>query len=111
MFALFAPTYALFVPAVILAGVTNVTVWTIAMTMTMQFGGESERPLYIGMANSLTAPATILAPVIGGWMADVSGYTLTFSVSIAAGLLMAVTLLVLREPQAAPQGAGVATAE
>ncbi len=32
------------------------------MTMTVDFSGENERPFYIGLAQTLTAPATILAP-------------------------------------------------
>ena len=103
--AMLAPNYPLFVLAVVLAGVTNVTVWTITMTMTMQFGGETERPMYIGMANTLTAPATILAPVFGGWLADVSGFTLTYGVSVAAGIVMVVLLLLLSEPRHTPTSA------
>lgn len=97
--AMLAPNYPLFVMAVVLAGITNVTLWTITMTMTMQFGGESERPMYIGMANTLTAPATIVAPVFGGWLADISGFPLTYGMSIAAGIVMVILLLSLREPK------------
>jgi hypothetical protein len=40
------------------------------MTMTVDFSSEDERPFYIGLAQTLTAPATIIAPLIGGWIAD-----------------------------------------
>ncbi|MDL1952230.1 MFS transporter, partial [Acidobacteria bacterium ACD] len=50
-----------FYPIFILTGMTNVSLWTISMTMTVDFGGESERPIYIGLAQTLTAPATIIA--------------------------------------------------
>jgi hypothetical protein len=34
----------------------------ISMAITLQFGSEDERPTYVGMANTLIAPATIIAP-------------------------------------------------
>ena len=37
------------------------------------FGSEAERPVYIGLSNTLIAPATILAPVLGGLIADLAG--------------------------------------
>jgi MFS family permease len=75
-----------------LAGIANVALWTIPISMTLEFGDESSRPAYIGLANTLIAPSTILAPIIGGWLADQAGYPLTFITSAFAGLL---TVLVL----------------
>lgn len=96
---LFAPTFEWLYAAVILAGIANVSVWTIAMTMTMEFGTEAERPTYIGMSNTLVAPSTILAPVIGGWLADISGYSLTFGIAMFCGLATVGMLLLLQDPQ------------
>ena len=59
----------------ILVGIGNVAVWTIGMTMSLEFGTEAERPTFIGLANTLVAPSTILAPFIGGWLADTAGYS------------------------------------
>lgn len=75
-----------------LAGVASVAYWTIGMAMTLEFGSETERPLYIGMANTLIAPATILAPIFGGWLADTAGYDATFLVSAIAGLVTAAVI-------------------
>lgn len=96
---LFAPAIGWLYLAVILAGITNVTAWTIAMTMTMEFGSEAERPTYIGMSNTLVAPSTIIAPVIGGWLADISSYSLTFGMAIFCGLATVGMLFLLRDPQ------------
>jgi MFS family permease len=74
-----------------LMGISNVTVWTVGLAMTMEFGNETQRPTYIGLLNTLVAPSTIIAPFIGGWMADRWGYPVTFGFSIFCGL---VTLVV-----------------
>jgi MFS family permease len=95
-----APAIDWFYAVFILAGLANVSYWTIGMAMTVQFGTEVERPIYIGLANTLVAPATILAPVLGGWIADTAGFATTFALSTLGGLLTAALLLFLvRDPQ------------
>lgn len=84
-----APSLIWFYPAFILAGLAGVATWTIGITMTIQFSKESERPLYIGMSNTLVAPVAILAPVIGGWLADLMGYPVTFLISAIGGVITA----------------------
>jgi MFS family permease len=97
-----SPSVSWFYLVIVLASVAGVAIWTIAMTMTLQFGRQAERQAYIGLSNTLIAPATILAPIIGGWLADRSGYSITFFVSALFGLLTAaVFLLKLREPKPA----------
>jgi MFS family permease len=98
--AAWAPSLGWFYLVFALAGIANVSVWTIAMTMTMQFGQESERPAYIGMANTLVAPVTILAPLLGGWLADAAGFQITFIVAGICGLATALILHgMVRDPQ------------
>jgi len=70
----------------ILTGIANVAAWTIGMAMILEFGYESERPAYIGLANTLVAPASILAPFLGGWLAQVYGYPAAFLASAIAGI-------------------------
>lgn len=87
--------YAVF----ILVGIYNNTQWTSILALTVQFGSVEDRPYYIGISNSLTGPATLIAPLVGGWLADASGFNVTFSITIAAAILCFVlTLFVLREP-------------
>ena len=81
--------------AFILAGVAVAAVWTIGMSMTIAFASPAERPAYIGLSNTLTAPSTILAPLFGGWLADTFGYSTTFSVSIIGGILAVMVFWVL----------------
>jgi len=87
-----APAVEAFYLVFVLAGISNVAFWTIGLAMTLQFGKDSERPVYIGLANTLVAPAAFLVPLFGGWLADTSGYAATFIASIAGG---AVTALIL----------------
>ena len=98
--AWYAPSVEWLYPVFVLAGLANVSFWTIGMAITVQFGRESERPVYIGLSNTLIAPATILAPILGGWMADSAGFELTFLLSAVGGVLTALLLLTLvKDPQ------------
>ena len=107
LLAWWAPSAGWFYLVVMLAGIAVVGIWTVGLSMTMEFGSEAERPAYIGLANTLVAPANILAPFLGGWLADISGYPTTFLVTAIGG---AATLLVLyflvKDPRKA--GAGLA---
>ncbi|MCY3572957.1 MAG: MFS transporter [Chloroflexi bacterium] len=85
-----------------LTGAVNATQWSTMMTLTVQFGSVAERPFYIGMANTLIAPVTIFAPIIGGWLVDAVSFELAFAIFAAAGLLsLLVFVLPMREPPGA----------
>jgi MFS family permease len=102
LLAWFAPSLAWFFPIFFLTGFANVSIWTNGMTMTVDFSGESERPFYIGLAQTLTAPATILAPLIGGWIADTQGFISTFGWSTVLSVVMILILVFLvKEPRKA----------
>jgi MFS family permease len=86
-----------FYAAYALAGIAMVSVWTIGMVLTLQFGQEDDRPAYIGLANTLTAPSTILAPLVGGLLIDLFNYQVMFVTALVCTLLSLWALLVLRE--------------
>ncbi len=99
MIALIAPSAHWLYASFLLTSVAIVAIWTIPLPLTVRFGNEAERPYYIGLSSTLTAPATILAPVLGGWLADTVGFQATFIVSIACGMLMAAMLtFVIKDP-------------
>ena len=99
LLAVAAPSLSWFYFVFILIGVSNVATWTIAMSITMEFGSDAERPAYIGLANTLIAPGAIVAPLFGGWLADLAGFKTTFGVSAIFGLATAlIFLLVMRDP-------------
>lgn len=105
--ALWAPTIDWFFLVMALVGISNVAAWTITMTMTLQFGSETERPVYIGLANTLVAPSTIVAPIIGGWLADLAGFGLTFWIGIIFWIITALVLFFLKEPSVNESSASV----
>lgn len=92
LMAYFAINLSWFFGIMVLTGIANTAFWTIGLALTSEFGTEAEKPTYIGLANTLTAPATILAPIFGGWLADISGYRSTF---LAAAIAGGITFLVL----------------
>jgi MFS family permease len=95
-----ATSIAWFYPIFLLTGVANVSIWTNSMTMTVDFGGETERPIYIGLSQTLTAPATIIAPLIGGWIVDAAGFTPTFTISIILSLgMLGILIFLVKDPR------------
>ncbi len=99
---LLAPDVAWLVVVFALTGAVNSTQWSTMMTLTVQFSSVAERPFYIGMANTLIAPVTIFAPIIGGWLVDAVSFELVFTIFAVAGLL---SLLVFIVPMHEPPGA------
>lgn len=100
--AWWAPALGWFYPVMLLTALASVAIWTLGLAMTVEFGTEVERPVYIGMANTLVAPVAILAPLFGGWLADVAGYRATFMTSAVGGIFMAIVLYFLvKDPKRA----------
>ncbi len=77
-----------------LTGMVNSTQWSTIMTITVQFCSVADRPFYIGMANSLIAPVTVFAPIIGGWLVDAVSFELSFGIFALAGLLSVLVFVV-----------------
>ena len=85
----------LFAIVFILMGIGNTAFWTIGITMSLEFGSEEQRPTYVGMANTLISPSTILAPLLGGFLADSFGYPVTFLISAIFGSIAIVIMVIL----------------
>ena len=101
--ALAAPDASWFYLVFAMTGVVNATQWATIMTITVQFSSVAQRPIYIGLANTLIAPVTIFAPIIGGWLIDGVSFELTFGIFALAGLLsMMVYLAPMKDPRYAP---------
>jgi MFS family permease len=98
-----ATSPAWFYAVFLLEAVAIVAIWTIPLALSVSFARDaSERALYVGLSNTLPAPAAILAPVIGGLLADAAGFDVTFIFSALAGLIMAVVLwFLVRDPEPA----------
>ena len=107
-----APSLAWFFPIFILSGFANVSIWTNGMTMATTFSGEKDRPFYIGLAQTLTAPATMIAPLLGGWIADTQGFVVTFALSaILSVVMMGIFIFIIKEPRALKHTPAIPLAE
>jgi MFS family permease len=96
-----ATSPAWFYAVFLLEAVAIVAIWTIPLALSVSFARDAaERPIYVGLANSLPAPAAILAPAIGGLIADAAGFGATFLLSAVSGVIMALVLwFMVRDPE------------
>ena len=88
---IFSPSLVWIYVAFGLMGIGNTASMTSDFNIAMEFGTESERPTYIGLARTLTGPILLVAPLIAGAITDVWGYPAMFVTSLiftAAGLVM-----------------------
>jgi len=102
--ALYAPSINWLYPAFIISGFSNVAVWTISIAFTVDFGTETERPTYIGLSNTLITPATVLAPIIGGWLVDNFDFEPMFAISGVIGIAIVLILIfIINDPRKNPK--------
>jgi MFS family permease len=70
------------------------------MNIILEFCEPEDRPTYIGLTNTLLAPAQTLAPIVGGALATWLGYRGMFLVALVVSLLGSLMLIVwVREPR------------
>jgi len=99
-----APDYGWFFLIMIFAGLANSVFWSIGIAVSLEFGTEENRPTYVGLANTLIAPTAILAPIFGGWLANLHGYQAAFLASALMGILtLALLTLFVRIPEKRPE--------
>ncbi len=100
LLAWLSPTSGWFVLVFVLTGISNAIFFILGLVYTMQFGSDQERPLYFGMANTFTAPVTLIGPLVGGWLADTYGFQSTFLAAALAGVLaLGVMHFLVKGPQ------------
>jgi MFS family permease len=90
--AVFAHTTAWFYLVYGLAGIANIAVWPIAMTMVLQFGKSEEKPAYIGLANTLIAPSALIIMLLSGILVESIDYPAAFLVTSIGALATAIVL-------------------
>jgi MFS family permease len=61
-----------------LAGAATVVGWTTAMVLSLEFGTPADQATYVGLSNTLIAPATLAAPFLAGWCIETLGYVAMF---------------------------------
>ena len=57
-----------------------------AFGITMEFSDPEDLPTFEALAGTITAGPVILAPLLGGWLADAAGYNALFVVALAFGI-------------------------
>ena len=98
--AWYAPSIHWLYPAFIISGFANVSIWTISIAFTVDFGSEAERPTYIGLSNTLITPATVLAPIIGGWIVDKFDFEPMLAISAVVGIIIVFILIfIINDPR------------
>jgi len=85
-----------------LLGAANAGFIVSDLSIVMEFGPEAQRPTYIGLARTLSAPVLFIAPLIGGAVAQVWGYAWMF---VLALVLTLASLVLLRFRVAEPRSA------
>jgi MFS family permease len=109
--AAFAPDAGWMYVVFALAGAAAATIWAVAISLSLDFGSAQEKPFYIGLSNTLVAPASLLAPVavglaIAGFALPGSaqpipgvGYPPVFIAAAVIGVAAILTFwLVMRDP-------------
>lgn len=83
-----------------LLGVSGGIMFTTTLNMVVEFANESNRVTYIGLHGTLIAPATMIAPLLGGWLADTAGFEVLFVASAVCGAVaLAVLTFLVRDPR------------
>jgi MFS family permease len=78
---------------------------TSSLNIILEFCTPEDRPTYIGLTNTLLAPTLALAPIIGGWLATLTGgFSLLFlAAALCAGLGALLLLFWVHEPRRTAQ--------
>jgi MFS family permease len=109
--ASFAPSWPWLVAVFTLIGAFLSADTASFLTIIPEFCADEDRPTYIGLTNTLLAPVTALAPLVGGWLAGLFGYPLMFVLAaLAAGAGALLLARLVREPRRARRMAPAATA-
>jgi len=65
-------------PAFMLMNGAMASMFVASQGINMEFGGTGNLPTYVALANTLLALPILVAPVLGGWLADTVGFQTLF---------------------------------
>ncbi len=96
---LLAPTVAWLAITFALVGASTAGNLVSGLNIILEFCAPEDRPTYIGLTNTLMAPATTLAPIVGAALASLIGYRGMFATAVAIALIGGTLLgLWVRDP-------------
>jgi MFS family permease len=105
--ALVAPSALVYYGVFALVGAASAGFILSDLSIAMEFGPEAQRPTYIGLARTLSAPLLFVAPLAGGAVAQIWGYSWLFGLALALTLASLVMLrLRVVEPRRAMESKG-----
>jgi MFS family permease len=90
-----------------LAGVGYAVGWTTTMVLSLEFGLPEEQATYIGLSNTLIAPATLAAPFIAGSVIQGFGYPVLFhaaSITFVCAALLSISMVRMAETESPAVG-------
>lgn len=90
------------IPAFVLLGVGLASDHVSRLNIILEFAVPEDQPTFIGLTNTLLAPVVFLAPILGGWLADI-GFESLFALMAICGACGGLLLLLwVREPRNLP---------
>jgi MFS family permease len=90
-----------------LIGASTGILFTTTLNLVVEFATPAERVAYIGLHGTLIAPATLVAPLLGGWIAQFAGFRPLFAIAAACGFLgLAILTFLVRDPRHRQVAAG-----
>jgi MFS family permease len=97
---LLAPAWPWLVAAFVLLSAFLAADSASMLNIILEFCADEDRPTYIGLSNTLMAPAMAFAPLLGGWLAAQLGFAPMFALAaLLAGLGAALLFALVREPR------------
>jgi len=97
---LLAPSAAWFYAVFMLVNLGTTGMSVAGMSIVMEFGSQEELPTYVALANTLLAIPILLAPILGGWIADIVGFITLFVIALVfLSVGWAMMHWVVREPR------------
>lgn len=96
---LIAPSSAWMSLVFFLRGIALGSLW-LASFIVLEFSKAEIRPTYIGINNTLLGITAMVAPLLGGILAEVSGYNILFVISSVMSLLsLSILIFQVRDPR------------
>ena len=87
----------------VLLNLANATNMIAGQSIPMEFGTPETLPVITALISTSLALPLLLAPIIGGWLADVAGYRALFSIALGVMLCgLALMRLGVRDPRHLP---------
>lgn len=86
----------------LVSGMSTANLLSAYQNWIVSYANPDQRPIYVGLSNTLTALISLIAPVIGGIIAQSVGYEALFGVALAMTLAaLYVTLRYMKNPREA----------